>query len=336
MWMKGGRRMKKGFLVMGLLAVILVLTCLTARGAQQPSFPTRAIEVVIPFGAGGASDIFARQYAKIVEKFNPKPLSAINKAGGGTIEGLTYVYNQPADGYTILEITPSLIIVEVLEGSPVKFRANFDPILRVQSDLVVLGVFSKSRFKDIKSLLDFAKQNPGKLKIAGISPGGLDDYIANGFAQKAGVKLTYVPYKSGSEIKAAILGEAIEVYQDKLISFLPLVQSGDIRPLIVLNDKRLTEVPELKNVPCTKELGIDFNQGSWRGFCLKKGTPPEVQKYLIDVFEKAYKDSAYKAMEQKEMTNLREGYLSADDFRKAWDAEYQSFQQIFKQTGLLK
>jgi len=328
--------MKKGILTIVVMAVFWALSCLTAWTAPQAPFPTRPIEVVVPFGAGGASDIFARQYAKIVEKFTPKPLTVINKAGGGTIEGMTYVYNQPADGYTILEITPSLIIVEVLGSSPIKFRANFDPILRVQSDLVVFGVTAKSPFKDIKSLLDFAKQNPGKLKIAGISPGGLDDYIANGFSHKAGVKLTYVPYKSGSEIKAAVLGGAIDVYQDKILSFLQLVQSGNIRPLIVLNDKRLTEVPELKNVPCSKELGIDFTQGSWRGFCVKKGTPPEIQKYLIDVFEKAYRDNAYKEMEKKEMTNLREGYLSADDFRKAWDAEFQSFQQIFRQTGLLK
>ena len=317
------------------LVLVMVLSPLAAWGASAP-FPARSIEVVVPFGAGGASDIFARQYATIVEKYLPKPLSVINKAGGGTVEGMTYVYNQPADGYTVLEITPSLIIGEVLGKSSIKFRAHFNPILRVQSDIVAFGVSAKSPFRDIKALLDFAKQNPGKLKIAGISPGGLDDYIANGFAQKAGVKFTYVPYKSGSEIKAAILGGAIEVYQDKLISFLPLVQSGDVRPLVVLNGARLTEVPELKGVPSSKELGIDFTQGSWRGFCVKAGTPIDVEKVLTQAFEKAYRDDAYKTMEKKEMTYLREGYLSAANFRKAWDAEFQSFQEIFKETGLLK
>jgi putative tricarboxylic transport membrane protein len=324
--------MKKLSFSLTLVGTLLLISS-TVLGA---AFPARPLEVVVPFGAGGASDIFARQYCKIVEQYIPKPIKVINKAGGGTVEGMTYVFNQPADGYTILEITPSLPIGEVLGKSSIKFRESFDPILRVQSDTVAFGVSSKSRFKDIKGLLEFAKQNPGKLKIAGISPGGLDDYIANAFGQKAGVKFTYVPFKSGSEIKASILGGAIDVYQDKLISFLPLVQSGDIIPLVVLNDKRLTMVPELKDVPCTVELGIDFTQGSWRGFCVKKGTPADVTQYLIEAFDKAYQDKAYKDMEQKEMTNLRPGYLSAADFRKSWDSEYASLKEIFKQTGLIK
>lgn len=328
--------MKLKRIVGTMLMVILVLS-LSACGAGKQNFPKRPIEMTIPFGAGGASDIFGRQYAKIVEKYTTQPITVVNKAAGGTVEGMTHVYNQPADGYSILEITPSLIISEVLGKSSIKFRENFEPLLRVQSDVVVIGVSAKkSPFKNIKSLIDFAKENPGKLKIAGISPGGLDDLIANAFAAKGGFKWTYVPYKSGSEIKAAVLGGEVDVYQDKLISFLPLVQSGDIIPLVVLNDKRLDSVPELKDVPSSKELGIDFTLGSWRGFCVKKGTPEEVKKYLIEIFEKAYKDPAYAEMEKKEMTNLRSGYLNAADFKKSWDEEYKLFEDIFKQTGVLK
>jgi putative tricarboxylic transport membrane protein len=332
MIIEGGTTMTKISFTMAMALTIFIFPTFL-HGA---SFPARPLEVVVPFGAGGASDIFARQYCKVVEKYIPKPIKVINKAGGGTVEGMTYVFNQPPDGYTILEITPSLIIGEVLGKSSIRFRESFDPLLRVQSDIVALGVSSKSKFKTIQELLDFAKQNPGKLKIAGISPGGLDDYIANAFAQKAGVKFTYVPFKSGSAIKAAVLGGAIDVYQDKLISFLSLARSGDVRPLIVLNDKRLTMVPELQNVPCTVERGINFTQGSWRGFCVKKGTAKEIKKYLIEAFEKGQKDKAYRDMEMKEMTHLRPGYLSAEDFRKSWDSEYAALRDIFKQTGLIK
>ena len=321
------------------IAIMVLAAMAMGIGAQakKVDFPKRPIEMVIPFGAGGASDIFARQYSQLTEKFLGKPVNSINKGAAGTIEGMTYAYNQSADGYTILEITPSLLIIEALKKSPIKFRENFEPLLRVQSDLQCIGVAKNSKFKSFKELVDYAKANPGKkLKIGGLSPGGLDDYIANGLADAAGIDWIYVPYKSGSEIKAAVLGGELDVYQDKLISFLPIVDSGDIRPLVVLNDIRLTQVPSLKDTPCTVELGINFTQGSWRGFCVKKGTPPEIKQILIYAMQKAYETQGYKDMEEKEMTNIRPGYAKADEFRKIWDDEYNGYVQIFKKMGLLK
>jgi putative tricarboxylic transport membrane protein len=318
------------------IAVGVVVAITLAAGAYAQNYPKRPIELVIPFGTGGASDIFARQYAQIVKKYLGKPLIAVNKGGAGTIEGMVYAYSAPADGYTILEITPSLLIIEAQNKSSVKFRSEFEPIMKVQADVVAFGVTQKSKFKTIDELLAFAKANPKKLKIGGLSPGGLDNYIADGFAKKAGIEWTYIPYKSGSEVKAAVLGGELDVYQDKLISFMSLVPSGDIRPLLVLNDKKLTAVPELKNVPCSVEKGINFTQGSWRGFVVKKGTPPDIKKIITDAFQKAYDDPAYKEMEKREMTNLKPGYMQADAFRKAWDTEHDGYVEIFKGMGLIK
>jgi tripartite-type tricarboxylate transporter receptor subunit TctC len=99
-----------------IVAAVVAAGAIASAGAQtkKVEFPKRPIEMVIPFGAGGASDIFARQYAQIAEKFLGKPITAINKGAAGTIEGMTYAFNQPADGYTLLEITPSVLIIEAL------------------------------------------------------------------------------------------------------------------------------------------------------------------------------------------------------------------------------
>ncbi len=324
--------------VMMLLAVLLLAGNILYAGGtgEKADFPRRPVEMVIPFGAGGASDIFARQYAQITEKYLGKPVTCINKSGAGTVEGMSYVYNAPADGYTILEITPSLLISEALKKSSISFRENFEPLLRVQADVQVIGVSAKSPFKTFEELRNYAKENPKSLKIGGLSPGGLDDYIQNGFTEAAEMTWTYVPYKSGSEIKAAVLGGELDVYQDKLISFLPLVQSGNIRPLVVLSEKRLENVPELRDVPCSVELGIDFTQGSWRGFAIRKGVPEDVKQILINALQKAHEDPDYKAMEEKSMTNIRPGYAKADDFAKIWDAEYKGYVNIFKKSGLVK
>ena len=324
---------------MMILVVLLAAGMAFAAGGQEKSgatdFPRRPVEVVIPFGPGSASDVFARQYVQISEKFLGKPFTPINKAGAGTTEGMTYAYNAPADGYTILEITPSLLIKELMKDSPILFRSSFEPLLKVQNDLQLFGVHKNSPYKTLDDLIAFAKANPGKLKIGGISPGGLDDYIANGFARAAGFTWTYVPY-SGSQAKAAVLGGEIDVYQDKMINFLPMVQSGDIIPLVVLSEKSYKNIPGLENCPSSKEKGIDFTQGSWRGFVIKKGAPQEVKNILIDALQKAYADPAYKAMEEKEMTNLSPGYMEAADWAKEWDREYNSLEVVFRQLGLIK
>lgn len=317
------------------MAIVTAVMATLVSSASAQNYPRRPVEMVIPFGTGGASDIFARQYSEIASKYLGKPLVAVNKGGAGTIEGLLYAFGAPADGYTIMEITPSLLIVEAQNKSSVKFRKEFEPIMKVQSDVVLFGVAARSPHKTIDDLITFAKANPKKLKIGGLSPGGLDDYIANGFARAAGIQWTYVPYKSGSELKAAVLGGELDVYQDKLISFMSLASGGDIKPLVVLNDKRLG-VPELKDVPSSVEKKINFTQGSWRGFVVRKDTPPPVKKIIIDAFQKAYDDPAYKEMEKKEMTNLIPGYMKADEFRKSWDTEFDAYAVIFKELGLVK
>lgn len=317
------------------MAIVTAVMATLVGSASAQNYPRRPVEMVIPFGTGGASDIFARQYSEIASKYLGKPLVAVNKGGAGTIEGLLYAFGAPADGYTIMEITPSLLIVEAQNKSSVKFRKEFEPVMKVQADVVLFGVAAKSPHKTIDDLITFAKANPKKLKIGGLSPGGLDDYIANGFARAAGIQWTYVPYKSGSELKAAVLGGELDVYQDKLISFMSLASGGDIKPLVVLNDKRLP-VPELKDVPSSVEKKINFTQGSWRGFVIRKDTPPPVKKIIIDAFQKAYDDPAYKEMEKKEMTNLIPGYMKADEFRKSWDTEFDAYATIFKDLGLVK
>lgn len=317
-----------------MLALIIALTpVLSAEAATN--YPRRAVELVIPFGAGSASDTFARQYALIAEKYLGKPINCVNYGGAGTVEGMTYAWGADAEGYTFMEITPSLLIKELMNASDIKFRAEFEPLLKVQNDIQLIGVASNSPFKSFEDLRAYATEHPSELKIGGISPGGLDDYIANGFAYTAGFQWTYVPYKSGSEVKAAVLGGELDVYQDKMINFLPMVQSGDIRPLVILSD-HVPDIPEFAGCVASKEVGIDFTQGSWRGFVIKKGVSQEVKDTLISALKQAYEDPAYKQLEKDQMTNLSFGYMEADEWAAAWDEEYNALHEVFLKLGYIE
>ncbi len=313
-------------------AALLMLTLFS--GCQTATeYPNRPIEMVIPFGAGGASDIFARQYADITADYLGTPITAVNKSGSGTVVGMAYAAGLPKDGYSILEITPSVLIKDAT--GEFAFTEYFEPLIKVQNDLMVFGVSADSEFQTMEELIAFAQQNPGELKIGGLSPGGLDDYIANGFAMQAGFDWTYVPYGGGSEIKAAVLGGELDVYQDKLSSFLPLVESGDIRPLVVLSDTRVEASELMADVPTSVEMGIDFTQGSWRGFAIAKGVPEAEKAILVQALTEAYSDPRYAELEQNTMTNFSYGFMTPEEFGQSWEEEKQGLYEAFKQMGII-
>lgn len=291
-------------------------------------YPKRAIEIVVPFGAGGSADIMTRQLANMMQEYVTKPVNVLNKAGSGGIDGMNYVAQAPADGYTILQITPSHAIAEALNRPNANLTEGFEPIANFQKDIQVFGVVKDSPFNTIEELLEFAKDNPGKLKIGGTSPGGLDNYMADGFAEKAGIDLVYVPYNSAAETKAAVLGGELDIYQDKVISFLTMVRSGEIKPLVVLHDERLEMIEELKDVPTTTELGIDFTQGSWRGFAVKKGTPQEIIDYLENAIKQVYESEEYIEASEKDMSNIIPGFMSKEEYGQMWIDEIAKFKEI--------
>lgn len=328
--------------VISILIIVVLIFSLVACGNSNNSgsedkgnndeaaldYPKRAIEIIVPFGAGGSADMMTRQLANMMGDYIDKPVNVINKAGSGGVDGMNYVAQAPADGYTVLQITPSHAIAEALERPNADLTGGFEPIANFQKDIQLFGVAKDSPFNTIDEVLEYAKENPGKLKIGGTSPGGLDNYMADGFAEEAGIELTYVPYNSAAETKAAVLGGELDIYQDKVISFLTMVRSGDIKPLVVLHDERLEMIDELKDVPTTVEKGINFTQGSWRGFAVKAGTPQEIKDYLEDVIEKVYNSDVYREAAEKDMSDIIPGFIGQEEYGQMWKDEIAKFKKI--------
>lgn len=296
-------------------------------------YPKRTVELVIPFGEGGASDIFARKYAEFISKKLPQPVQPVNKKGSGGLIGMVYAAQQDNDGYTILEITPSHVIADALEKSPeVKLMRDFEPLCRIQSDIYILAVPKQSKFHNFKEMVEYGKNN--EITFAGISPGGLDDMTLSALADETGMKIRFVPYKSGSEVKAAVLGGEVDIYLDKIISAINYIKDGSVVPVAVLNDKRITQIPEFKDVPSTVELGYNVTIGSWRGFVVKKGTPQIIKDKLISIMKEVYDGKEYQAFAEQNLVNIRDGYLDANGFKKQWEEEYVVFDKIAKKVGL--
>jgi putative tricarboxylic transport membrane protein len=325
---------RKIVLIVILFAGLIIAGCSSNKSAAgSQDYPKRPVELVVPFGEGSASDTFARKFAEIMSKDMKKPLQPVNKDGSGGLVGMMYAHGQANDGYTVLEVTPSHVIADVLgKGESVKFLDAFEPLARIQSDIYVLSVPANS---DIKSFDELVKKGKDKeITFAGVSPGGLDDLTLNALADATGVKVKFIPYGSGSEVKAAVLGGEVDVYLDKLINTVGYIKDGKVKPLVVLNDERITKIDELKDTPTTVEKGYDVTIGSWRGFVVKKGTPQEVKDVLLDQMKKAYETEEYKEFNAESLTDIREGFLGPEEFKAAMEEDHDKFDKVAKQTGL--
>lgn len=321
--------MFRRLLILKFLVVLLAGCNVSAEG----DYPSRAVDVIVPFGEGSASDTFARKFTDIMSKSSDQPFQTINKDGSGGLIGMVYASKQKEDGYTILEITPSHVISDVLEKSnDVKLLEDFEPLAHIQSDIYVLAVSTESDVQTFDELIEKGKKD--KVSFAGVSPGGLDDLVINSFAQEAGIETTFVPYGSGAEVKAAALGGEVDIYLDKLVNVISYIEAGKVKPIVVLHDERITQLDELKDVPTALEKGIDATIGSWRGFVINKGAPQDVKDYLIELMQESVETEEYKQFAEEHLVNIGEEFLGPEEFQAKMEKEFEKFKEVSEDIGL--
>jgi len=323
------RKVKK----QALAAFIVFGLALAAANLMAAEYPERAIEILVPFGAGGGSDTAARA---VVEGMKPQLKNGVvvnNMPGGGATKGMLYVSQQPADGYSVLAVTTSHLIDAVKPKTRAHILRDFDPLCRIQWDTSAVTISGDSQFKTLADLIEWGKKNPKGLKFAGTSPGGWSEIQTVAFFKKSGVQVTFVPFDSGAEIKAAILGGHITGAVEELAETLPLIEAGKLKSLCVIMEKRH---PALPNVPCSKELGIDYTHGLMRAWAVKKGTPPERQKFLLDVITKSLDNPMYVKFIKDNQLDARPGYLGPAETLKYWEEQIAFFTDVLKEIGYVK
>jgi len=266
-----------------MLVALMVLGSVTMAFAK---FPERPVTLVCPFGVGSASDTFVRALKEPLSKALEVPVVIVNVEGAGGLKGLVYAAQQPADGYTILQFTPSHVIASILKRAEYDIFKDFVVLGRAEDDIYALIVSPKSEFKAFNELLEWAKKNPYALTMGGVSPMGLDEFVTRVFAKKFGINVTFVPFESGSMAFTALMGGHIKAMLYKMESVAPQVASGAVRPLLVMTPQRIND-PLWKDVPCVKEFGVEAYIGSFRAFAVRKGMPEEA----IKVLETAVRDA---------------------------------------------
>ena len=265
-----------------MLLVFATLSLGASVAAAQP-YPNKPIRIVVPYPAGGTSDILARALAPGITAVLGQPVIVENKPGATGNVGADLVAKSPADGYTLLladigslAISPS--IFPTLPFDPVK---DFAPVVMVAYSPHLLAVNPALPARDVKELIALAKTRPGALNFAVSGIGGANHLAGVDFALRAGIKWTYIPYKGGAQAIADVVGGQADVLFNGMLATYPMVKGGKLRALAISSSKRFAAAPD---IPTVAESGLPgFETGSFQGIVAPAGTPPEIVNKLHQI-----------------------------------------------------
>lgn len=243
-------------------------------------FPARPITLVVPFPPGGSVDILARQYADPLSRVLGVPVVVENRAGAGGSVATAAVARAKADGYTLVVSSQSSHLANPLTQP----KVGYDPIKDFEN-IAILGrlpnalvVHSSLPVANVKEFIAYAKKNPGKLNYGSGGVGSMGQLNVEMLKHVAGIYTTHIPYRGGTPLITAVLGNEVQFILDNLVIMLPHIQAGKVRALAVAADQRL---PQLPDVPTLAEVGYpQLNLTSWIGLAAPAGTPEPVVQAL--------------------------------------------------------
>ncbi|MDR3004031.1 MAG: tripartite tricarboxylate transporter substrate binding protein BugE [Acidovorax sp.] len=300
-----------------LLSTLAPAMAASPANAASAGYPSRPIRLVVPFGAGGSTDMVARLLAEKMGPILGQTVVVDNKGGAGGTIGATEIARAAADGYTIGMATVSThgSNPAIMSKLPYDAKKDFAPITNVMSVPSVFVVHPSVPAKTMKEFIALAKANPGKYSFASPGTGSLGHANIENFMNLAGIDLLHIPYKGAGQALNDALGGQVNAMTDNLPSSLSNIQAGKLRPLAVLAFKRAEALP---NVPTYTELGFpQMGDGGWFGLVAPAGTPRAIIDKLNAAAHKTMQDPAYLA-KQKDISG--EGMAnSPEQFAKQID-----------------
>ena len=256
-----------------LVSFVLMLLTATAAGAQ--AYPSKAVRLIVPFAAGGSTDIIGRTVGQKLNEMWGQPVLVDNRPGGSTVIGTDAVAKAAPDGYTLL-ITPApfTIVPSLIGKLPYDPARDFEPITLINTTPLVIVVHPGVPARSIKELIALAKSRPGALNYGSSGAGGSNHLAGELFNAMAGVKMVHVPYKGNAPALADLVGGHVDAVFNGLTSAMPLIKSGRLRALAVTSLARAGALPDM---PTLDELGLKgFQAVAWNGLTAPARTPKEV------------------------------------------------------------
>ena len=254
------------------------------QAQEQPAYPEKPITMIVPFGAGGPSDQLARTLAEHLKEHLPQPVVIVNREGGGGSVGAAELVRAKPDGYTIgLPYETIMTLQPHLTDVPYKGPEDYIAVMELVNTPLVLAIRADVPWQTVDEFVEYAKAHPGEIRVATAGLGSGSHIAVEKLKAAAGIELTTVPFASGSEEVAALLGGHVEAASVNPPVVLGQVQAGQARILATFEEERN---PLLPDVPTFREEGVDAVHGNNYLLVLPKGSPEVAVKTLHDAFKK--------------------------------------------------
>ena len=281
-----------------LLAAALGLQA--AAPAIADPYPSKPVEMIVPWPAGGGTDVIARVYAEAARAHFAQPILIVNRPGAIGSIGFSEAAAAKADGYKVVMATPELLIAPYLGIGRASYE-SFIPIARINADPASITVKADAPWKTVDEFLAHARANAGKVTLSTSGNGAIPDIAAAALEDKTGIKFTRVPYQGEAPAIQAILAGQVDATVVAPGAMSSHIKADKLRVLAVTSAQRIAEFP---SAPTLKERGVDLAIGTWRGLMVPKGTPPEVVAQWRELTRKVSADPKYQETLKKQNVNL--------------------------------
>jgi len=276
------------------MRALLAAVFLIASSIAHAQYPTRPVQLIVPWGAGGGTDATARIIASLLEKELKQPFNVVNRTGGSGVVGHQAIASAPADGYTIGMITVEITMMHWVGLTPLTYM-DYTPIGLVNADPAGVHVRVDSPYKSVKDLIAAIKASPGKMKASGTGQGGIWHLAIAGLLKDQGVDpnaLPWVPSNGAAPGLQDMVAGGVDVVPCSVPEARSMIDAGKVRALAIMDPNPPALYP---NVPTLKkELGTDWAIAAWRVIAAPKGIPADVQKTLVTALKKVYDSKEYK------------------------------------------
>jgi len=279
------QKSKGGFMLKALrLTAVALLPLMLAAPASAQNYPNRTVKLVVPFGAGGPADVFARIVAQHLTEETKQTFIVEDRPGAGSIIGTDAVAKSTPDGYTLLVMSNTHTTNEsLLPNKPFQLMRDFLPVASINYSDLIMVVHPKVEAKTVKEFIDLAKKDAGKLNYASSGPGTPYHMAGELFKAMSKTDIVHVPHKASGDARNSVLAGTVEMMFDAVTTMSALAKDGKVRALATTGEKRSPLTPDL---PTVAETVPGYEATIWLGVMAPKGTPKEVVTFLNGAINK--------------------------------------------------